>query len=283
LKYATTQPIGRIVKGNEQYVFLMQIPGMETELAFDISTVKEIVAKGFKKETVGNIIYLNPETGSQIKITAANGQLSTIVLLNRQEAEDCWRSNINGQESMIITGADLMVSKDKIEFRQLGNPSFEFKIFPELNKSVSVAAKVIIPEKTSVFNFYKVRVPFEESKVTISKNSKMESVVTMPETLPKNLSDIFLEIDYLGGEAEASMNNQKLTDHLFCGTPWVFGVKRYIDLKKKIEIKFRIKVWNEQITGVSDQLQKQIKESGSQIKSIKVMPQYKMVVNFQNQ
>jgi beta-galactosidase len=158
MKYVTAQPIGRITKGSEQYLFLMQIPGMETELDFDAATVRELTAEGFKKETVENVIYLSPETGTQIKITAANGHQSTLVLLSGQEAENCWRINIKGQESMIITKADLMVSADQMEFIQLDNPSFEFKVFPDLVGPSSVEEKLIKPEKTVLFNSYSVHV-----------------------------------------------------------------------------------------------------------------------------
>jgi hypothetical protein len=57
----------------------------------------------------------------------------------------------------------------------------------------------------------------------------------------------------------------------------MFGLKRYINGKQR-QIKFKVNPWKDRITGVQDELVKRIKKEGAVIKTIKVHPQYRVVV-----
>lgn len=280
MKYGTAQPISRLIKGNELFLFLTRIPGMNVELAFDASTIHLIGSKGFKKETKGNVVYITPQGGTELKITASNGKKSTIVILTREEAENSWRFRLDGQESIIISKADLMLSDGKMEFRQFANSSFEFKIFPSASHLLLNNGKEIISESKGIFRHYLINLPTLKPDVSVTKISTTESKVEIPTGLPENLSDIFLDVDYLGGSADASLNGQILSDDLFHGTSWLFGLKRYLLSNNKSELKFRANAWKDGTTGVSGFAVKQIKQNGIQIRSINVIPQYHLFVTY---
>jgi len=275
LKYATAQPICRINKNGEQFLFLAEVDGMEVELAFEKSTVQSVLAKGWQKESDSDLIFLTPKLGGEIEIFATNGEKSTIVLLTREEAENCWRTNINGQESVVITNADLLDWGDNLEFRQFDNSEFNFRIFPE--PELKMNQEKYETFKNGVFTSYKLKLPSIKIKLNILQSAQ-KAEVELPEKLPENLSDIFIEIKYLGGSADAFFNEKKVTDNLFNAEVWRLGTNRY--LGKNSQLTFKVNNWDSKITGVDKELVETIKNYGEQIEWVKIYPQYKLKIAF---
>lgn len=279
LKYATAQPVARFTKEDVQYLFLTQIPGMDVELAFDALTVQSVSSDGWEKTTNENTIYLKQKAGSELNIVALNGQKSKLVVLTREQSENTWRTTIDGQETLIITKADLMFLDGQIELRQLTTRVFEFKLFPALKKPLTVDKRKLIATNDGLFSKYETNVPPFNEMIKMKKTGKDCISVHIPEELPDYLSDIFLDIDYLGSRAKASIRGQVMTDHLFHGPSWLFGMKRYMTSATSKEIKFEVEPWNSEITGVPQPIIKQVLEAGAQIRSVQVLPQYKVIIN----
>jgi hypothetical protein len=276
LKYATAQPICRINKNGEQFLFLAEVDGMDVELALEKSTVQSVSAKDLQKESDLELIFLTPKLGGEIKIIASNGEKSSIVLLSREEAENCWRTNIDGQESVVITNADLLDWGDNLEFRQFDNSEFKFRIFPK--SEVEMNQEKYETSTNGIFKSYKLNLPPTKIKLNISQSAQ-KADVELPKKLPDNLSDIFIEIKYLGGSADAFLNDKKVTDNLSNGTSWMLGTKRYLGENNQFSLK--VNPWNNKITGVDGNLVEKINSSGAQIESVKVHPQYILKVNLE--
>lgn len=71
---------------------------------------------------------------------------------------------------------------------------------------------------TYTFNFRSIKTGI---KIPTLPNEKVN--IELPDKLPENLSDIFFQINYLGGSADAFLNNKKVTDHLFHDLPGYSG------------------------------------------------------------
>ncbi len=276
LKYATVQPVSRFSWNNKQILFLMEVKGMNMELAFDEKTITSIKAEGWEMEKSDGKIYLTPRGGREILITSSTGQSSVIILLSREQAENSWRTTINKQEVMVISKADLMFEKNAIECRQFGSPFFSLDMYPSITAVSENKFTKAVP--ASIFKRYEFRVPAVSLNLDSERIAPDSLSIVKPARLPASLSDIRLQIDYLGGSAEILANNQILTDNLFNGSTWSVGLNRYIsdDTIKKIEC--RVLPWQNYITGVPDILVKKIKESPPQIINIKVVPQYRICV-----
>lgn len=284
LKYATVQPLARINKGKEQFVFFTEVPGMDVELAFDSATVQSLSAKNWKKEAADEKIILTFEgkDADPIKIISATGQRATLILLTRQQAENSWRIKIKNQERLIISKSDLMSYDNSIECRQLDDPNISFNVFPAIKNKVFFKGKEIFPIKKGIFQHYVINQPKVFPKVKLTRSSEDKMVVQMPGYLPPGLSDVILKIDYLGGSAEALIGGKIATDNLFNGTDWMFSLKRYLKLKQlpKEGIEFHVLPWSNNITGVPDSLVDIIK-SGPKIRSVKIVPQYRAEVRIE--
>src|SRR5690606_35814376 len=99
LKYATAQPLARIVDSGKEVLFLMELQGTSMEFALETKKIKKITAKGWHQEAKDDLVYLTKGGGLEqpIIVQALNGEESIIVLVNRQEAENSWRGSINGK------------------------------------------------------------------------------------------------------------------------------------------------------------------------------------------
>jgi len=276
LKYATVQPLARINKGKEQFIFFTEVPGMDVELAFDSVTVKSLSAKNWKKEKADGRIILTFEgkVADPIKIVSTTGQRATLVLLTRQQAENSWRTKIKNQERLIISKSDVMFYDDSIECRQLNDPNISFDVFPAIKNQMFCEGKKIPSTKKGIFQHCVINQAKVFPKVKLTRLSKYKMVVHMRGSLPSELSDIILKIDYLGGRAEALIGGKIATDNLFNGTDWMFGLKRYLKQLPEEGIEFHVLPWSNNITGVPDSLVDIIKSGLAKIRSVKIIPQY---------
>ncbi|WP_439581652.1 beta-galactosidase [Dyadobacter bucti] len=274
LKYATAQPLARLKDHGNESLFLTEITGTEVALAFSAKTVSSIVAKGWTQRRADGMICLTPQKGRQeITIVSKEGKLSTILLLTRQQAENSWRSSIDGKPVMIISEADLMLEGDQIEFRQLDNPLFSFAIYPS---SASIGVNQAVKKVGSFGKWmrYAISLPAANLAVKTDHFNASQATVQLPSSMPAHVSDIVLRIDYRGGMAEATSNDQILTDHLFHGPEWNFGLKRYMQNPAMKSIDFKALPWDKNITGVEANLVREIQNQNAQIKSITAIPQY---------
>jgi len=280
VKYATAQPICRFNKGKEQYLFLTEIEGMGVELAFDKSTIKSVLADGWRKEDDNKRIYLFSESGSVIQIIAASGQKSTIVVLTRKQAESCWRLNIDGQESVILTNADVMMDRNQLVLRELNNTTFEFGIFPGMEKNITSHGHKLISDQKGLFLQYTISIPSAKTGINISNLPDKTATILLPEKFPQDISDVFLDIDYWGGSMDATIKDKVVTDHLFSGPSWQLGLKRFLNSRKKQSIDLAVYPWSDRITGVDPALVNDIKKHPAQINSIVEEPQYQVTVQW---
>ena len=274
LKYATAQPLARFEDKDSESLFLTEISGTAVELAFSEGTISSIKANGWTQRRTGGMIYLTPKKGRQeITVISKAGKPSTVFLLTREQAENSWRSTINNKPVMVISKADLMLENDQIEFRQLDNPLFSFDIYPSSTK-IAVNKNVKTAGLFGKFMRYTVQLPAAKVAVKIDKNTESQTSVKLPSSLPDGVSDIVLNIAYRGGMAEAGANDQILTDHLFHGPDWAFGLKRYMGNPLYKTIDFKVLPWDEKITGISAELVNEIKNQPARITGIKAVPQY---------
>ena len=285
LKYATAQPMSRINHKDGSFLFLIQFDGTKSELAFDASTIKEMVINDdWEKEETSEIIHLTANNGhpQAFEITDLEGSKTTIVLLSREQAENSWRTTIDGQDYLMITKSDFMSYDDKIDLRQLSTNKMSIHLFPDLEKGLYQGNTELQAQKEDIFQKFDISVKKQKLRIKINKVSETKFNVLLPKELPNNISDIFLDINYLGGSATAKINGQIVTDNLFNGTSWLFGLKRYIKKDTAVEIEFEVLPWENNITGVAPELVKKIKEKGSQFQSINVIPQYRAILKLKD-
>jgi hypothetical protein len=280
LKYATAQPVSRFQEDKESVFFLMKFNDVPVELAFDTNTIKEIHANGWKKETENGVIYLtkNTDFDKAVEVTDQQGNISKIQIISREQAENSWRLKIQGKESLLITESDLMDDKDQIELRQINKTQFHLNVFPKPKKDLTINGLQLQTSDKGIFREYSTKLKPVDTHVQVKKENSDKVIVQIPNELPNHCRDLVISLDYLGGSAAAKIKGQIVTDHLFHGPEWNFGLKRYISKFHSEELVFEILPWSNKITGIDKATVDKIKKEGPIIKQIKIEPQYYIVL-----
>jgi len=186
---------------------------------------------------------------------------------------------IDGQESILLSEADIMINQSRIELRQVDNHLFSFDIFPIPKVKLWNEENMLQPIPNGLFKRFQLRA--KEIKISVEMDVTDEKTVNvkLPDSIPAQLEDIILDFDYWGSSVSASINDTIATDHLFHGPSWKIGIKRYVKPGNN-EMQFEIQEWNNNISGISDEVVIEITENGAKLKEIKAIPQYRAVVDF---
>ncbi|MCF3107363.1 beta-galactosidase [Niabella sp. CC-SYL272] len=257
VKYATAQPLAKIHTGNTTTLFLVKPEGVDPEI---------VVAK-----SDGSLIKAPLLVNKPIVFAGVLHQQLRVVLLSRQDAENSWRTTINGKEVLLVTAADLINDGKSLQLQQLADRLFNLKVYPkdaiDLKKNNNIHTGV-----SGIYTYYSISVAAYRPDV-YPRLKKDRAVVSLPASLPERVNDLLLKISYLGGSAAASQEGRLLTDNLFNGTPWWFSTGRYCG---KGDLHFDVRKWQDEIIGVDLDRMQRAKVKGAVIEKITVIPQYKI-------
>jgi len=270
IKYATAQVFAKIIDKNHTTLFFQKLIDVNPQVVIENNNINTVEATGWLANKESNHTLLKEGQNNYINIKEKNGNEVTLVFLSREEAEQAWQIKINGKDNLIITNADVTMHNDLIELRQLNNAVFNCRIYPSGNNIFS-GLKKIKQQKQGLFNVCTIAVKPVLPNIQIQQTIKNKAIIKIPPSLPENLSDVVVKVDYYGGECILSQNNIPVTNNLFNGTTWMIGLQRFAG---KGDLTLQIKDWSNTITGVDSSLIKEIKTRGTVFKKIEVLPQY---------
>jgi hypothetical protein len=205
LKYATVQPLAITQTNGKAHYFFYAHDGITPEYAFDKKKAREVV----------------PGLKSSFTIKDTDGSDIIITTLTREQA-----LSFNQQgDNFCLTDATLIQNDPEITL-QSHNNVFTC-ILPATAKPAFGAFKPIV-KKQGLFTEYTVTVPAVEIEFEAKEISKQRYTFDMKKTaFTENLSDIILDIDYVGDNAIAFMDGKMINDHLYYGNSWQIGLKQY--------------------------------------------------------
>jgi hypothetical protein len=187
LKYATAQPLCRLnVDGGIHYWF-KTTDGVAPEYVFDSQTIASVecpeakIARSGKWTTVGNV---RAGTECVISLTTKNGRKIKISTLTSEQAEQCYKATIWGQERVFLSSAGLVFDGQRLQLLycakektdesantmglQMPNSKQEivsFAVFPPVEAGLLTAEKRIRGSKDGIFERYQIALPRGEIPV----------------------------------------------------------------------------------------------------------------------
>lgn len=272
VKYALAQPFAKVENEGNLMVFFQKLNGVEPQLALDRTTIKEMKSAGWSLRKEGGLDVVSSSQSSVIELKNGVGKRVTLVFLTRAEAENAWRVNLNGKQALVLSEADMVVKNNEIGLLQLKLPTFVFKIYPANTLAFETLKKMT---ESTVWDNYTVSVPQKQPALSIKKLATNTIEIGSAEAFPAYINDVFVKVDYRGGQAEMWQGEKLKTDHLFNGIPWLLGLKNYLPFGP---LSVRLADWNNNITGISVELANNIKKIGPSFNAIEVIPQYKTSV-----
>ncbi|MHC4913655.1 MAG: beta-galactosidase, partial [Planctomycetota bacterium] len=110
LKYATAQLLTTVENEGQVHYFFYAHEGISPEFAVDRSTIDTIAVTSGRTDTDGDIshIIVQPGTNSVIELTKADGSKVKITTLTREQALNCWKTNLWGKQRLILSEATVL-------------------------------------------------------------------------------------------------------------------------------------------------------------------------------
>lgn len=262
IKYATAQPLAKIEDGNTTTLFFVKPEGVEPVIAIDGTTLQ------IKAESPGVIFKLIP--GTTLRITGKTGKKLVVITLTRKEAEQSWRTTLNGKNVLLISDADIMIRDSILQLVQM-HPNFTLKVYPAGSLSFAGNNHVFRRKSVAGFDVFSFSVRPYVPNIKKQSISTKEALLLLPSQLPVGVSDLILKVDYLGASCDVLQHRKIISDNLMNGLPWLIAAGRFL---KNTPVELHIHDWDDKITGLDPELINKIKTTGSIFKNIEVMPQY---------
>lgn len=303
LKYATAQPLCRIDCDAKTVYFFFEPEGIEAEYVFDSGTISKLNPNGASLknyEKLWAVTGLKPGCSCVFSAEDRMGRSIEVVTLTQRQAENAWKGQFMGRDSLILTEAGVIFRDDSISLYSTDNSKIDFSVFPYPPKSVAADGKTLEVSSNGIFAYYSANVEKKEISVNFRRSSPRDDIkseylkyfFTGEKELPEwsvrvedinmdNINDVFLKIDYIGDVAQIYDNGSFAADDFYSGQPWVVGLKRF----KKSPVggwNFTIKLSplrQGAAIYIEDPMESEAEEK-TEILNIEALPEY--IVNFRS-
>lgn len=273
IKYATAQPFAKLVNGKNISLFFKRLNGVSTQLAIDSRTLKSKDIAGWKVTQTGNQLQLIAGSRTDCSLTDIDGNQVKIIFITTAQAENAWRTQLNGQDALLITQADVLMQKGQLTLEQLNKPVFDMMVYPKGLKAFNAAATKSV---STLFDTYKWQSPVYKPQIAIKYPTHKTAEITLNPALPKNVNDVILNVNYRGNACELVQQEAIKTDNLFNGETWQISLNRFWE---KGNLSLNLKDWDDKTTGVPANLVQEVKAKGTGFTAITAVPQYKTIIN----
>lgn len=256
LAWATAQPVTAVDDGKTRTVFFAATRNMPPEFAFDKGS---LVAQALSGKFIGDqdhIIAENvePGTGVALKLTAKDGQLIQVVVLDNAGSLALWKEDWLGRDRVFLTQAGMVVDGNELRLTSTNPADLSVGIYPP-PASVELAGLELDREADGIFqrfappapkdpaltvDFRKVQAAGPLREIPIGKIDRpvatapldpdFEKAAVWRLRLPAGLDlslDPILRLHYVGDVARVTLNGKLLTDDFYNGNPLEVGLRRY--------------------------------------------------------
>ncbi len=318
LKYSTAQPFmvlrdAAIV----QYVFFA-IPGIPSEFVLDAATIRDLKVSHGSVIHENKKIRINfPSHGANttVDITAENGKKVRILLLSHEEAENAWNPAIQGKRRLMLFSGSAFWDESQLYLRKDGESRMRMSLYPELENDLQSDVSIEKEGKSGIFQSYSIggntkkviQLRYQQTRVASpvlpvqvgaprmkghpgvasapEENWYQQAAswnIYIPQDALKGCWNAFLQIQYVGDEAQLRTASRLLDDDYYNGTTWEIGLKRYAAEFQNEPLKLDIHpLRSDAPIYFQKQYRPAFQKSGQTAKvlDIRVIPEYQAVIN----
>lgn len=260
LVYSTAQLLTRLSTGNEPTYVFFAVPGVPVAFAFDPETVKMVrlpegaVVRGMAVRLVHGVA---PDP-RPLEVTTRDGGRVRVLLLSEAEAEMATVLPGDGGERLVLSGADVFLDGTVLHLRATDRAKLEARFYPAMR--TAPASKMA--KSTTREGWTEVRFTPKEAKIawawkqtrpagaapaprTVQRGGRRPATllevpaeeafanaaewqIQLKEPLPEGVSDLWMDVDYVGDIARLYVGKTLVNDDFYYGPEWQIGMKRYL-------------------------------------------------------
>lgn len=260
LEYSTAQVLTKLETSKGAFIVFFAVPSVLAEFSFDAHTISHITANGgrvVRRDGRWMVDNLSPGMNSKIEIVDRQGKKATIVVLSSQQAEQCSVLHLHDQDYLALSTSDVFHNEDQIHLRSTQSPHQKISLLPALAVSdgqtpstpvrhgvwttysfdqptkklhlTATAVRIAAPSPSMKMGPYvewrKASVPQVPTQAAFANSAEWQLRLDPPDM--HGLSDVLLQIDYVGDVGQVAANSNLLDDNFFNGQPWQIGLRRF--------------------------------------------------------
>jgi hypothetical protein len=284
LKYATAQPLTKIVDGALNHYFFFAAEGIQPEYAFDSETIKDIKSSRGKVEKKGEVTYITSKSGtdSVIEIENTDGNIIKITTLTREQALYCYKIKLLSREHLALSKALVLERDDFLLLQQTADSKIQLKLYPDVKGGLDCSTGSIKKSTDGIFSLYEIDLPAKKIELDIERISKEKLTLNLPDDIMAGVNEVFLKIDYIGDTSMAFIDGKLLTDNLYHGSPWWIGLKQFAPAAVEKGMYFYFKPMYKEAEFLIDLPPESIPDLSRgpvvEVRSIEAVPEYEVIL-----
>lgn len=317
LKYSTAQLFTKLAADDAVTYFFVAIPGVAAEFALEESSARNVSVRSGSTSVEGGVRYIDGVAAGMnaaFSMEAKSGARVRVVLLTQEQAESAWKANVDGAEHLVFTGQQFYSDDAHLYFQNIGSGKFNFQIMPEVKKTLKGSAVVVAEKATGAVSGFSAMLreeapamsykrvhdagaaapvasgpTFSWRKNGVAQAPKEEAFdkaaewsITLPKQFPKGLSEVFLDVTYVGDVARLTSGGKLLEDDFYNGLPWRIGLKRFGDELAENALRLQIlPLRSDAPIFVEKKYWPEFPKSGQvdELKMLKLVPEYQLTVD----
>jgi len=286
LNYATAQ---LLMKGdNANYYVFFTPEGTNGEFSFEPGTnVANIQGTNINKNNQRILVTCTDKINEFV--ATANGKKTNVLVVDKNLALKSYVITINGKKSIIFSDAVVLQNENSFELLSDSANSYTISIYPKTAAipTASLGTLTNIDDNAAFSSYRLTLTPFEFTANTKEISTK-KMAVELPQTIPPDVNDIFLTVNYTGDTGMGFLDGELVADNFYNGIPWQLGLRKFISSPAKPkEMVFYFRPMQKNASYLFD-LQpypQYIPDFGKsnpylKINSISFTPQYKTTIKF---
>ncbi len=260
LKYATAQIICCLdqeqAPHNEPVYVFCALPGIPAEFVWDARGVKAIQALGQVTQAGDRWLVkdLEPGTGCLMRIETTQGKQVSVLLLDALQARQLWKANVWGCPRLVLAADSLLFEQDALQIHTRHPEAVTFAVFPPVEGSLAADGRTLTGAADGIFTRYTISQPAKPAQVQARKTKAAaptrpvkigaaggvaqapedavfegaeEWQVSLPAELLEGTQEVYLQVDYVGDVARATLGDRLIDDDFYSGRTWEIGLRRF--------------------------------------------------------
>lgn len=270
LKYATVQPVCRVMDGDTPVVVFFALDGVPPEIALDAASITVVDGPGQQRSEQGRLLLrgFQPGTDCCFRLHTKDGHEVRLLVLNQTQASHLWRAELWGQDRLLLCADSLYVESDRVVVHSYLPGTLDLAVFPPVESLDAVSGLPLTSQAEGVFTRFTANLPVPHTahgansvvtahfvqpaaparRVPIGPlgvaqapedaDFKRATVwqISIPESVwslvdAPGVREVIMRIAYSGDAARLYAGDQLIDDQFYYGPPWEIGLNWFRHLR----------------------------------------------------
>ncbi|BAV06671.1 Beta-galactosidase, domain 2 [Filimonas lacunae] len=286
LHYSTAQLLCKVENnGVPAYVFFAP-DQVQAELAWDAGAQISGLSGATLMRSGGKAIVTCKGAIATFTVQE-HGRKTQVLVLRKSLALQSYLITLNGKKHLALSQAILLQNGKQLACLS-DSAVFDIYLYPGIAVKPGTAQAVTPQNKWHPFTGWQVTNTPVSLPVQAREVSSRKWAVTLPQSLPQQLNDCYLVVDYTGDTGQGFVNGELVIDEFYKGIPWQIGLRDLVAATGKPEemvLYFRPMMKDASYQVDLQPLPGSIPDFGKdksylKVKSLSMKAQYKTMLNF---